>query len=191
MSGLIAVGYFLVSVFFNLILFALWTRVALRYLKISSLNSFSQLIYTLTSPIVNPFYLLFRFNNTMRQRYDWPVFILIVLAELLKVLFLSLIVFQILFPPLLILIYALADFIIQPCNFLFFALLIRVIMSYANPYWNHPIASFLHTLTQPLIIFGRKIIPNISGFDFSPFIMMIILKMITLFIHASLPLNLL
>jgi YggT family protein len=191
MSGLIAVGYFLISLLFDVILFTLWTRVALRYLRISSLNPFSRLIYTLTNPIIGPLYSLFRYKDIAKQRYDWPVLIIIFLVEILKVVILCYVVFQALFPFVYILLYALADFIIQPCNLLFFAILIRVIMSYINPFWNHPIADFLRALTEPLLILGRKIIPDISGFDFSPFIMMIILKVITLFINASLPLRLL
>ncbi|HFD2358171.1 TPA: YggT family protein, partial [Legionella pneumophila] len=38
---------------------------------------------------------------------------------------------------------------------------------------------------------GRIIVPDISGFDFSPFIIMVILKIITLFLSASLPWKLL
>ena len=34
-------------------------------------------------------------------------------------------------------------------------------------------------------------LPDISGFDFSPMVIMILLKIITLFINANLPLNLL
>ena len=71
-------------------------------------------------------------------------------------------------PILFILLYVLADLIIQPCNLLFYAIIIRVIMSYANPGWQHPLADFLRLLTEPLLILGRKIIPDISGFDFSP-----------------------
>ena len=191
MSGFIAVGYFLISLFFDVILFALWTRVALRYFRISSLNPLSRLIYTLTNPVVSPLYYLLRYRDSAKQKYDWPVLALIFLIEILKVVFLNLVLFQNLLPFVYILIYALADFIIQPCNFLFFAILIRVIMSYINPYWNHPVADFLKVLTQPLLILGRRIIPDISGFDFSPFIIMIILKIITLFISASLPIPLL
>lgn len=191
MSGLIAVGYFLTSLFFDAILFALWMRVALRYLRISSLNPFSRLIYTLTNPVIAPLYALLRYKDSAKQRYDWPVLMLIFLIVLLKIVLLCLIVFQMLFPFPFLLLYAVADFIIQPCNLLFFAILIRVVMSYVNPYWNHPINDFLKALTHPLLMFGRKIIPDISGFDFSPFIIMMILKVITLFIHASLPVRLL
>ena len=175
MSGFVAVGYFLISLFFDLILFTLWARVALRYLRISSLNPFSRLIYSLTNPVISPFHYLLRYKDQAKQKYDWPVIIVIFLAELLKVIILSLIIFQTILPLPYILLYVLADFIIQPCNLLFYALLIRVVMSYVNPQWDHPIADFLRALTHPLLIMGRKIIPDISGFDFSPFIMMIIL----------------
>lgn len=187
MSGLIAVGYFLMSLFFDLILFILWMRVALRYLRVSSLNPFSRLIYTLTNPVIAPFYSLLRYKDVAKQRYDWPVLIVIFFIELIKVTLLCLITYQGLFPFVYLLLYALADFIVQPCNLLFFAILIRVVMSYANPHWHHPINDFLKALTYPLLILGRRIIPDISGFDFSPFIIMMLLKVITLFIHASLP----
>ncbi len=83
--------------------------------------------------------------------------------------------------------YLVADLIIQPCNILFYAILIRAIMSFVNPTWQHPLAYFLYQLTEPLLILGRRIIPNISGFDFSPLIIMVILKVITLFIESNLP----
>ena len=191
MSGLIAVGYFLISLFFDLVIFTLWTRVALRYFRISSLNPFSRLIYTFTNPILGPLYSLIRYRDSAKQKYDWPVLTLIFFVEIVKVLLLSLVIYHEILPTAYILVYAIADFIAQPCNFLFFALLTRVIMSYINPYWNHPVADFLKVITEPLLILGRKIIPDISGFDFSPFIIMIILKVITLFIHASLPIPLL
>jgi YggT family protein len=191
MAGFIAVGYFLISIVFDLILFTLWTRVALRYFRVSSLNQFSRLIYTLTAPVITPIYSMLRYQDRAQQKYDWPVFIVIFLVEVIKISLLSLIVFQKLLPFVWIIIYALADFIAQPCNLLFYALLIRVIMSYANPNWRHPFSEVLIVITEPLLILGRKIIPDISGFDFSPLLMMAILKIITLFIHASLPVQLL
>jgi YggT family protein len=189
MSGLIAVGYFLVSLVFDSLLFTLWARVALRYIRISSLNPFSRLIYTLTNPILAPLHYVLK--DQAKNKYDMPTLIIIIVAELIKISLLSLIALHQLMPISYLILFILADLIIQPCNFLFYALLIRVIMSYSNPNWQHPIADFLKILTQPLLILGRKIIPNISGFDFSPFIIMIILEVITLFIRSSLPLQLL
>lgn len=187
MSGFTAVGIFLTGLFFNLIIFTLWIRIALRFLRISALNPFSRLIHTITDPIVRPFNLLLRQKYHPGQRYDWMAFGVLILIELIKIICLSLLHFHAVMPFLFLILYVVADLIIQPCDLLFFAILIRVIMSYVNPGWQHPIADFLRLLTQPLLILGRKIVPDISGFDFSPFIIMIILKVITLFISASLP----
>lgn len=184
--GFTAVGYFLVALFFSLIIFCLWIRIALRYLKISALSPFAQLIYSVTNPVVFPVQKLLS-SMIASNRYDWSCFIILVLVEFLKITLLSLIVFSVLLPLSYCLLYVLADLILQPCNILFYAILIRVIMSYINPLWRHPMADFIRILTDPLLRLGHKIVPDISGFDFSPFVIMIILKVITLFISASLP----
>lgn len=190
MSGFTAVGFFLVSLIFGLVIFSLWVRISLRYLRISPLTQLGQLVSTITNPLVKPFILLFKQQYKPGQKYDWMAFVILILIEFIKILCLSLLAFHTVIPFLFIIMYVLADLIIQPCNLLFYAILIRVIMSYANPRWQHPVADYLRLLTEPLLIFGRKIIPDISGFDFSPLLIMIILKIITLFIAASLPGNL-
>lgn len=187
MSGFTAVGFFLTSLLFGLIIFALWLRIAIRYFRVSTLTPFSRLIYSVTDPIISPLNTLFRLKHQPGQRYDWMTFAVLVFVELLKIICLSLLAFHKLIPSLFLFIYVLADLIIQPCDLLFYAILIRVIMSYVNPGWQNPVADFLRVLTEPLLILGRKLVPDISGFDFSPFIIMIILKIITLFISASLP----
>ena len=190
MSGFIAVGYFLVTLFFGLVIYALWLRIALRYLRISSLNVFNKLISTLTNPLVQPIHFLLKYHYQARQKYDWVAFTIIIFIEFIKIFVIGLLLYHTTLPLLLVLIYVLADLIIQPCNVLFYAILIRALMSYVNPNWYHPAADFLRILTEPLLIIGRKIVPDISGFDFSPIIIMIILKVITLFINAYLPFNL-
>lgn len=187
MSGFTAVGYFLISLFFGLIVFALWLRIALRYLRVSSLNPVSRLVLSLTDPVLIPVNSLLKQKYQPSQKYDWTAFALLIVVECFKLLFLSLIIFHAIMPIAYLVLYVLADLIIEPCNLLFYAILVRVIMSFVNPGWQHPVADFLRLLTEPLLQLGRKIIPDISGFDFSPFVVMIILKIITLFISASLP----
>ncbi|MGC1183488.1 YggT family protein [Legionella sp.] len=189
MPGLTAVGLFVVSLFFSLLNFALWLRIALHYFHISTLNPLSQLVHTITDPLVNPIQLVIK--QKPGQKYNLAVIILLVLSEILKILIISLITFHTIMPMAYFLVYVLADLIIQPFDLLFFAILIRLIISFVNPTWNGPIADFLRILTEPLLKFGRKIIPNISGFDFSPFIILMMLKIVTLFINASLPWRLL
>ncbi|HHT0592632.1 TPA: YggT family protein [Legionella anisa] len=191
MSGLIAVTLFIVSLFFSVVIFSLWLRIALRYLRVSALNPISQVIYRVTNPIVNPIQLISKQPYKAGQKYDIPAIITLVLVELLKIISISLLALNGLIPIVFIFIYIIADLIIQPCDILFYAILIRVVMSFINPEWRSPIADFLRLLTEPLLRLGRKIIPDISGFDFSPFLIMVLLKIITLFIRANLPWRLL
>lgn len=176
---------------FSLVIFSLWLRIAIRYLRVSALNPVSQLIYRVTNPIVNPIQLISKQPYKPGKKYDIPAIITLVLVELLKIICISLLALNGLIPIVFIFIYIIADLIIQPCDILFYAILIRVVMSFINPEWQSPIADFLRLLTEPLLRLGRKIIPDISGFDFSPFLIMVLLKIITLFIRANLPWRLL
>lgn len=191
MSGITAVSYFLISLVFSLVISTLWLRIALRYFKISHLNVFSQLIYSVTNPIVNPVNILLRLKPKPHIAFDWTAFGVLILIEAIKILLLGLLTYQILIPIIYLVIFVIADLIIQPCDLLFYAILIRVVLSYVNPGLVHPILDFLRVVTEPLLKLGRRVVPDISGFDFSPFIMMVILKIISLFITYSLPLRLL
>lgn len=189
MAALITVGYFLFSLFFSSLIFVLWARIALRFFTVSSLSPVRQGIDNLTNPIVKPVAGILGKKNTL-NRYDWPAFIVLVVVELIKFTLISLLFLSAMLPPIYLLLYTVADLIIQPLNLLFYAIVIRVIMSWIKPDWSHPFADILRLMTEPALRFGRRIIPDISGFDFSPFIILIILKVITLFIQALLPLPL-
>ncbi len=187
MSGLVAVAYFLISLFFNLLIFVLWIRMALRYFGVSSLHPVGSLIYNLSDPIVHPIERWVYSGKTTIKRYDWVTFGLIIAVELLKFLIIGLLFHGVLLPITYLLVFVLADLIIQVCNLLFYIILIRVIMSWINPTWEHPVLDIMKLITDPLLELGHRIIPDISGFDFSPFVILILLKVIALFMEASLP----
>ena len=190
MSGLLAVGYFLFALFFSLVSFILWARIALRYYRISPLHPVSQGVMKLSNPIIMPLAHRFTARKGRLSRYDWPCFSVLVIVELLKFIAIGSLFLGAMLPLSFLPLYTLADLIVQPCNILFYAVVIRVIMSWVNPDWQHPMADVLCRVTDPLFHFGRRIIPDISGFDFSPFVILILLKVITLFITAMLPLHL-
>jgi YggT family protein len=60
----------------------------------------------------------------------------------------------------------------------FYAIFIQVILSWVNP--HTPIAPALHSLTRPILGPVQKMIPPISGIDFSPFVAIILLQMINM-----------
>lgn len=191
MAGLLSVGYFLATLFFSLVLFVLWIRLFIRYYRVSAIHPVGHLIYNLTDPMLKPFERQIYRGRTHLPRYDWVCLAAIIVIEFIKFTLLGLIAYQIFIPFIYQIVLVLADLIVQPCNLLFYALIIRVVLSWVNPQWQqHPAASILILITDPLLQFGRKVVPDISGFDFSPFIMMIILKVISLFISATVPLHL-
>lgn len=191
MSGLIAVGYFLFVLFFSVLSFALWARIALRYFRVSTLHPISQAINKVTNPIILPLnHMVAPPPKSRLSRYDWACFSVLVIVELLKFLALGTLFLGVSLPWGFLPLYALADLIVEPLNLLFDAIIIRVIMSFVNPRWNHPIADLLRLLTEPILKLGRHYIRPMLGFDLSTYFVLIILKVITLFISASLPLHL-
>ncbi|STX29658.1 Integral membrane protein YggT, involved in response to extracytoplasmic stress (osmotic shock) [Legionella beliardensis] len=191
MAGLIAVSYFLITIFFNLIIFVLWLRIIMRYYRVSPLHPMGQAIYRLTDRIVLPIEAMVYSNKRRPHRFDYISFSYIIIVEIIKFILLGLIAYRVVLPLIYLLLFVIGDLVIQLGDLLFYALLIRIILSWANPQWQaHPAAMIINLITDPLIRIGHRIVPNISGFDFAPFIVMIILKVITLFISASLPLHL-
>lgn len=193
MAGLMSVSYFLVALIFSLILFVLWGRIILRYYRVSALHPVTHAIARLTNPLFVPLERLIYLENKKRlPRYDWICLAFIACVEAIKFILLGLLAYKIVLPFGYLLLFIVADMVVQPCNLFFYALLLRVIMSWVNPQGSmHPAANLLNLITNPLVRLGQTIIPNISGFDFGPFVIMIILKVITLFISAMLPLPLL
>lgn len=187
MNGLITVGHYLFGLVFSFLTFILWVRIGLRFFQVSALNPVSRFINTLTNPALHSIDALILKKQGKRSRYDWAAFLAILIVELLQFTVLGLLFLKITLSLLDILILILADLIIVPCNILFFSLIIRVIIDWVRPDWHHPIVDLLRLFTEPLLVFGRKIIPDISGFDFSPLVMLILLKLILIFVTASIP----
>lgn len=191
MGGLVSVGYFLFSLFFSLVIFVLWVRIALRYHRVSALHPVIQTINTLSSPVINPVNRLFGWHKSPPSRYDRGSFLVLVIVEFIKISFMSLIFLGGLMPIPYLILYVIADLIIQPCNLLFYAIIIRVVLSWVNPGWRHPLQEILFLVTEPLFRRARQIIPPISGIDLSPILILLGLKIITIFIQGSLPLKIL
>lgn len=66
----------------------------------------------------------------------------------------------------------------------FYAIFIQVILSWVNP--HTPITPVLNSLTRPILAPIKKIIPPISGIDFSPFVAIILLQMLNISVISTL-----
>ena len=61
-------------------------------------------------------------------------------------------------------------------NVFFFAVIIQVIISWVNPGVYNPVTSLLHSLTEPLMVPARRLLPPMQGFDLSPIPVLIALQ---------------
>lgn len=189
MNALMTVVYFLFSIFFGIIAYALLIRAGLYYFKVSPFHQISQLVNTLTNPLVN---ISKKILDLEKSR---PVLPYNVLFTLVVVVITKYIIADILFygglPIDYLVICIFADLIIMPLKLIFYSVLIRAIMSWIRPDWRHPIHDILVLFTEPFLKLGRFLLPNVSGFDFSPLLILVVLQMLIIFISVSLPIRLL
>ena len=190
MSGLVSVAFFLSSFVFGALIFILWIRFALRFFRISALHPAAVSIFEITNPITLPINQLLSTLNIKKQRYDVAAVLTIFLLELFKYSLFGLLSFGLSIPWLAVFTYALADLILEPCNILFYAIMIRVIISWVKPNWQHPLHYLCVQFTEPLMGRVRRVIPTIAGLDLSPLVAIVLIKVISLFISASLPMRL-
>ena len=60
-----------------------------------------------------------------------------------------------------------------------------VIISWIQLPPTNPVASFLHTVTEPLLAPIRRLLPAMGGIDFSPFVLLIALRMVRGFVLSA------
>lgn len=184
MAGLIQIAYFLLGLAFNILIYATIARLLLQFYRVSGINPICQLVAKATDFAVLP---LRKILPNVRV-IDIASIVFLALVIMMKMLVISWLFNSIgSFNPLQLIYLTVFGLIIFPCKFLFFAILIRVISSWINPGLHNPMMQALYVITEPLLRLGRKIIPDISGFDFSPFIISIILILIPLFIASYVP----
>jgi YggT family protein len=191
MSGLASAGYFLLSVVFNLVIFVLWARMFIRYFTVSPFLPFSQSIYQLTNPVVGPIQKALFSGPLAKGPYDLACFVLLVVCELLKFTLFNFLFFKTALPVIYIVWYTLADLIAQPCLILFYAIIIRTLMSWFVPSGQSPIFHVLYAVTEPLLRTIRRLLPPFGMLDLSPILALVMLKVIEILVMSALPFTLL
>ena len=71
------------------------------------------------------------------------------------------------------------------CTTVFFwAILIRVVLSWVNPGIRHPASDIVHSLTEPVLAPARRALPAMGGFDLSPVLVLVGLQLVNLLLIA-------
>ncbi|MCH7696975.1 MAG: YggT family protein [Proteobacteria bacterium] len=178
-SPLSDAGIFLVNTVFGLYILLVALRFLLQCVRADFYNPISQFLITFTNP---PLRILRRFIPGFAG-IDWPSLLLMLALQSLELVITGLLgPGQIpALPGLLVL--SIAALLKLFIYIFFFAIFIRIIISWVNPGAYNPMTVILHRLTDPLLLPARRLIPPISGLDLSPMVVIIALQlMIILFI---------
>lgn len=169
---------FLIQVVFDLYAFIVILRIILQLHRASFYNPVCQFVVKLTDPVIQPL------------RRILPRVSFIDLSSVLFLVILALIKFLLLFaigqgalPPFnVLLVAALAGICKQVFDLYFYAILIRVILSWIGTGGYNPVKEILFILTEPLLLPARRLVPLVAGIDLSPAIVLILLKLISVII---------
>lgn len=169
-------GIFLVQSIFDLYIFILLLRVILQWVNIDSYNPIFVLVAKLTNPPLRPI------CRVIPNLYgiDFAAIILLLGLEMLKGAFLFSIQIHAMPHLLGLVVLAFAELLNQLINIFFYAVIALTILSWISPLVHSPLIEILVRICEPLIKPIRGLLPSISGLDFSPLILIVSLKLLTM-----------
>lgn len=165
----------IVQVVFGIYLFAVLLRFLLQLARADFYNPISQFLVAFTNPPLLPL------------RRVIPGFFGIDLASVVLLLALKLLELYLLFTlagyaasPAGLLLSAAVELVRLTLQVYFFAIIVRVLLSWFNPYGVHrnPAGNLLVSLTEPLLAPARRLIPPLGGgLDLSPVAVLLLLQL--------------
>lgn len=165
-------GVYLIETLFGLYIFAVLLRLLLQMTRADFYNPIAQFLVAVTNPPLLP---LRRLIPGL-WGIDWASVLLLALLQGLK--FYLLFVLRGQMPtPAGFALWALADFLQLLLYFYFFAVIVRVLISWVSPNPHNPLVALLVRLTEPLLRPARRLIPPLGGFDLSPIAVLILLEL--------------
>lgn len=175
--------YFIVKTLTQLFLLLLLLRFWLPWLRADFRNPVAQGILRFTSPLIVP---LRRLLPSV-GRLDTSTVLVTFVVQFVAILALLAIMGR-MAPPLPVAVTAVLELVILSLNLFFFAILIRIILSWVAPQNYNPVTALLHTLSEPILRPFRRVIPPIGGLDISPIFAIILLQAVVIFLQSVKPL---
>ncbi len=165
---------FLIETVFELAVLVVLLRLLLQWVRADFHNPVSQFVVRVTQPVLAPL----RRALPPAGKVDTASVVLLFAIKLIE---LALISFVMGGRPERIdglILHAFADLLGLAMNVFLFSILIQVVLSWVNPAaaWN-PMTRILYSLTEPLLVPARRLLPPMGGFDFSPIIVLVGLQL--------------
>ncbi len=176
---------FVIATLVGLYVLAIMLRFLFAWVRADFYNPVSQFLVRITNPLLLP---LRRLLPPV-GRVDTAALVLMLLVQMVSVA-LILLLRGLPLNPLTLLVVSLHELVALAFNVFIFSILIQVVLSWVNPYGQHPLSSLLHALNEPLLRPARRLLPPISGIDLSPLLALLalqVLKMLILPLFSLLP----
>lgn len=181
MNPFYTTGIFLVGIIFHFYLLIVMLRLLLQYYGARWHNPISQFVIKLTQPLVKPLQKIIPGYKGI----DFAIVFLLIVLVLIKNVLIALLQAQTLPNVIGLSIWSFGTLINIFLDIYFWAILIRVILSWVNPMSGAPFQEILFIITEPVMLLARRIIPAVGGLDFSPIVLIIAIKVIE-FVVANL-----
>ena len=170
---------FLVQVAFGLYILILMLRVMLQLFRADYYNPLTQFVVRFTEPVLAP---LRRVVPRVGQ-IEGGALIVMLGAQMLE--FWLVLGVRGVEPSLAGLAVVAVAELLDLCTTVFFwAILIRVVLSWVNPGIRHPVSDVIHSLTEPVLAQARRALPAMGGFDLSPILVLVGLQLVNLLLIA-------
>ena len=167
MSGLASIIY----LFLSACQFIILLRFLCQACNVNYYNPVTQSVVKLSGYLVKPFEYI-GLNLT-----PYFLFIILFLFTFLK-LYLPLIFNSQTYPLDNLLIISLGYLLRDIINIYWYLIIISAVKSWFNVFVNHPIFSLVDELCAPIYRYARLIVPTLSGIDFSPIIILVLLQIL-------------
>lgn len=177
--------YFVVKTLAQLYLLLYLLRFWLPWVHADFRNPIAQAVLRFTSPVIVP---VRRFVPPI-GRLDTAT-VLVTYVMQFVILFVLLKIVQQSPSAATIALLALLELCILSLNLFFFAILIRIILSWVAPQTYNPIAAIAGTLSEPILRPFRRLIPTIGGLDISPIFAVVLLQAGVIYLQTLKPLPL-
>lgn len=170
---------FLINITFDIYIMALLLRFFLQYLKADFYNPVSQAVVQITS---KPFLMPLRRIIPGFYGLDFAIIFLVFTVLIVKFILLNLLTGHFLPNILSIIIWSIGSFIESVLSLFFWCIIISAIMSFIPNFQFNPVYGVFYKLTDPVLNPIRKRMPNLGGFDFSPFFACVLITLLQILI---------
>lgn len=182
MAAITSIISFLLISAFSVATLLLIVRLLMHAYRVDRHATATELVANFTNPVINPI----KGMLPKIPRIELATLVVLIVVECLKYIVVGLLSGHMINPIHLIILVP-ADIIMQICWLLFYIVLFDVVISWVAPQLESPAIDFVRMLAKPTTDLARYVMSDKSGFDFSPWAALIVLKVIQLIITAYIP----